>query len=156
MFREFLLSTLFTDLIVSSFPKYLPLSYCFNHLFLPKTPFFFLRLVFTTSAVMVVSRPSPSFPEYRSMATSLPSLFPRHIFLIPLSRAHVLCSLSLASSLFLPALNSVLCSQFNFSMPSLLEPSPSSHHRYLRLHMYPVELNIFLFFNCFFSCDPAF
>ena len=111
VFREFLLSTLFTDLVVSSFSKYLPLSYCFNHLFLPKTPFFFLRLVFTTSAVMVVSRPSPSFPESRSMATSLPSLCPRHIFLIPLSRAHVLCSLSLASSLFPP------CSQLCALLP---------------------------------------
>lgn len=155
MFREFLLSTLFTDLIVSSFSKYLLLSYCFNHLFLLKTPFFFLRLVFTTSAVMVVSRLLP-FLNIAPWPLPFPVCFPDTSSSFP-------CLVLMFSALcpwphlfFLPALNSVLCSQFSFSMPPLLEPSPSSHHRYLRLHMYPVELNIVLFFNCFFSCDPAF
>lgn len=66
---------LFTDLIVSSFSKYLLLSYCFNHLFLLKTPFFLFKVSFY-NLCCYGSEPSPSFPEYRSMATSFPVCFP--------------------------------------------------------------------------------
>lgn len=58
--------------------------------------------------------------------------------------------------LFFSLLSTLCSAPVQFLCTPLLEPSFLASQIYLRLHMYPVELNIVLFFNCFFSCDPAF